>query len=166
MLCRLMTFCCLAGSLLTAFIMSCRDIRFREVIDRELAWFAFFVLLPRLLKVSGQPSGHRPVWFDQFLDLIRQSDGGFILFVLAVTGRLIARRTLIGMGDILFALAAGWMAPTASSIPMVILAFLLALPFGLAQALRKKGAEPLPFIPFLTASAILIRFLPQPKAFF
>ncbi|HPX93929.1 MAG TPA: prepilin peptidase [Bacillota bacterium] len=162
------TFSCLCNlvAFLVAAAMSWRDIRTRLVADHELAWFAFFAVLPRLLAPPPLYSVPLPLWLWQSVELIRTSGGGGLLLILKLPARLVTGRNLLGMGDVLFTLAAGFMLPAGASVHMVCLAFLLALPFSLAKILGRKKKDPLPFIPFLTASAFIIRLLPTSARFF
>ena len=88
------------------------------------------------------------------------------MLALAVPDRHLGGRKLVGMGDVLFALSAGFMLPVGHSVPMVVLAFFLAFPFSLFQALVQKKTDPLPFVPFLAASTFLLRWFVLELHFF
>lgn len=154
---------CLIGALVFACRLSWSDIRTRQVLDRDLACFALFTALPRVLSFEGPAwvPGSLPLWLGQLLDLASSCSGGLLLFALAVTGRLLPGRELIGAGDILFALAAGFLLTAGASLASVCLAFFLALPFSLFLLLTGKK-KPLPFIPFLALASFLLYFLPLP----
>ena len=152
---------CTLGAFLCALFMSWRDVNTRQVLDRDLACFAFLAALPRAMELDLLTSGDRiPLWAVQIAVLGRTAGGALLLLAVALPARLVTGRELLGAGDVLFALAAGFMLPGGASVPMVCLAFLLALPFSLVQALGQKRPGHLPFIPFLAASAFMIRWLP------
>ena len=156
-----LSFFCTLGAFLTALIMSWRDVRTRQVLDRELACFAFLTALPRAMERDLLASGAQvPLWAVQTMAFGRSAGGALLLLAVALTARLVTARELLGTGEVLLALAAGFMLPAGTSVPMVSLAFLLALPFSLVQALGRKRPGHLPFIPFLAASAFIIRYLP------
>lgn len=156
-----LSFVCTLGAFIIALLMSWRDVRTRQVLDRELACFAFLTALPLAMKLDVLASDTRtPLWAVQVVALGRTAGGALLLLAVALPARLVTGRELLGGGDVLFALAAGFMLPVGASVPMVCLAFLLALPFSLVQALRRKRPGHLPFIPFLAASAFMIRWLP------
>ena len=158
---------CTLGALFASLLMSWRDISTRQVLDRELACFTLLTALPRALNPhTSVPGTSLPLWAVQVTELLRTTGGALLLLSVALPARLAAGRDLLGAGDILFALAAGFMLPAGASLHMVCLAFLLALPFSLARALGQKKAVDLPFIPFLTVSAFVIRWLSPPWPFF
>ena len=158
---------CLTGALAAACRLAWRDIQSRQVLDRELAWFAFFTALPRVLTYDGPAwaSPSLPLWAGQLLDLARGCGGGLLLLALAVPGRLIPGRELIGGGDVLFALAAGFLLPGGASLAMVCLAFFLALPVSFFFLFVGRAEKPLPFIPFLALASLLLYCLPLPGFF-
>lgn len=162
-----LSFACTLGAFFTALVMSWRDIRTRQVLDRELACFAFLTALPGALNppASALKPG-LPLWLAQSLQLGRTAGGALLLLAVALPACLLAGRRLLGAGDILFALAAGFMLPAGSSVRMICQAFLLALPFSLFRTLGRKRSGDLPFIPFLAASAFIIRWLPSARLFF
>lgn len=155
------------GSLALACLMSWRDIRSREVLDRELALLSALTLLPRALSetASSSPPSFPPLWFRQLRDLVLGSTGALILLVLYLVIRLFKGRDLLGLGDVLFTLAMGFSLPGGPSLSMVCLAFLLALPFALFLKLLPRKQTDLPFIPFLTLAAFIVHWLPLPAPF-
>lgn len=54
---------------------------------------------------------------------------------MSLTCRLISKRAILGMGDVLFTLAMGISMTASASLILVCLAFLLALPLALVMAL-------------------------------
>ena len=162
----LLTTICQMCAFLLALLLAWRDLRSRQLPDRELALFTLFTLLPHLLEDHSLICGSWPLWLIQALVLLRTTGGGLLLLALAGPARLLTGRKLVGMGDVLFALSAGFMLPVGHSVPMVVLAFFLAFPFSLFQALVQKKTDPLPFIPFLAVSTFLLRWFVQELHFF
>lgn len=153
---------CPTGAFVCSAIMSWRDIRTREVIDRELAWLSFFTIVPTAVAPESQSltQGALPLWMQQTVTLLSASGGALILCSIAVLARAATGKDLIGKGDLLFTLAIGFMLPCHYSPLMLCIAFLLALPFSLTCLLAQKTRRPLPFIPFLAISAFLMHWVP------
>ena len=145
-----------AGILALSLVMSIRDIRTREVYDRDLALFSFFTLSFRLLTARAL-TGQSPFWFLLARDLLMTASGALLLFLIALVSRLFGRGPLIGSGDILYALAGGFLLTARDSVSFVALAFLLAFPFSLFLFLAGKRKDTLPFIPFLFLALLLVR---------
>ncbi len=162
----LLTTICQICAFLLALLLAWRDLRTRQLPDRELALFTLFTLLPHLLADRSLVCGVWPLWAVQLRNLLRTTGGGLFLLALAAPAPLLGGRRLVGMGDVLFALSAGFMLPVGRSVPMVVLAFILAFPFSLFQALVQKKTDPLPFIPFLAASTFMLRWLVLDLHFF
>ena len=155
---------CVIGAFTVSAMMSWRDIRAREVIDRELAWLSLFTVLPKAIDydtfiVTPIPL---PLWLSQSMALLCTTGGALILLSIACVSRALTGRELIGRGDIFFSCAIGFMLPPHLSPLMVFLAFLLALPFSIFCLMAKKTKTPLPFIPFLAAAAFSLYWLPIP----
>ncbi|NLA81982.1 MAG: hypothetical protein GX849_04025 [Clostridiaceae bacterium] len=148
------------ASLILSCLMSWRDIRSREVIDRELALLAAINVLPRSLAGPHPPAfwPSSPLWLGQVFDLALGSAGALLLLLLALTCRLFSRKQSLGKGDVLFSLAMGFSLSWKASLVMVCLAFLLALPLALFIALFRPRGSHLPFIPFLALAASLVRW--------
>lgn len=155
---------CVIGAFTVSAMMSWRDIRAREVIDRELAWLSLFTVLPKAIAydtfiVTPIPL---PLWLAQSMALLCTTGGALILLAIACVSRTFTGRELIGRGDIYFSFAIGFMLSPRHSLLMILLAFLLAFPFSIYFLLIKKTKTPLPFIPFLATAAFLIYWLPIP----
>ncbi|NLA71418.1 MAG: hypothetical protein GX850_03175 [Clostridiaceae bacterium] len=157
------------GTIVMALIISWRDIQTRKVIDYEIAWFSFFTVMPRALEPwlnnefimdYGSAVPRLPYWLSQALRLAPALGGAALLLALALPARRITGRTMIGVGDVLFAAAAGFALTAGGSVRMVCLAFFLALPFSLFLFIARRPRKPLPFIPFLALSAFLVRKVP------
>ncbi|HZK29580.1 MAG TPA: hypothetical protein VFD19_05125 [Clostridia bacterium] len=157
------------GAVVMAVIMSWRDLRTREVVDRELAWFCFFTLMPRALEpwvnlggvmAAESPVSPLPYWLLQTIRLAPALGGAVFLLALELPVRRLTGETMIGTGDVLFSVAAGFMLAPGGSVRMVCLAFLLAFPFSFFLFAVCRPRRPLPFIPFLALSAFLVRFVP------
>ncbi len=176
------------GQLAILSMMSYRDIRQRVVLDRELMLFAFFNTIPLLLSTITPANHHgalasvssalqsldfnacvslnadHPIWFSQLIFLLSSTGGAIFLLVVSLGLKIISSREMIGSGDILFTLAAGLGTGTWTSLRVVFLAFLLALPativIKLAHTARDARKE-IAFIPFLSLAFILVRAFPN-----
>ncbi|NLA96088.1 MAG: hypothetical protein GX838_04510, partial [Clostridiaceae bacterium] len=58
---------CPVASVLLALLLAWRDLRTRQLPDRELALFTFFTFLPHLLTDHSPTCGSWPLWLIQAL---------------------------------------------------------------------------------------------------
>lgn len=166
-------------------IMSVRDIRERIVLDRDLAWFAFFNTLPLLLsrtypdnlslppfivslmiKNSGKSSSTfdrsvpvlspLPLWLAQLIFLVLSTGGALFLFLTSLALKRISSKEMIGDGDILFSLAAGLGSDYTVSLRMVLLAFVLAMPVAVIIKCARRTQRNIAFIPFLALAFLCL----------
>ena len=102
---------CPTGAFVCSAIMSWREIRTREVIDRELAWLSFFTIMPTAMAPESRTltQGAVPLWMQQTMTLLSASGGALIRC--SITGTRHFGKDLIGKGDLLFTLAIGFMLP-------------------------------------------------------
>lgn len=173
------------GRFIVLAIMSYRDIRFRIVLDSDIAWLAFFNTLPLLLSrvypnnVSLPPAlvfyvmstraqnnaivdptvpimSPLPLWIAHLLFLALSTGGALLLLFASFLLRHLTSREVIGTGDILFTFAAGLGSDYKMSFHMVILAFVLAMPAAVIIKCAKRDHETIAFIPFLTLAYLCL----------
>ena len=178
------------GRLTVLAIMSYRDLRRRVVLDRDIALFAFFNMLPLLLSTRYpsdlslpsaivshvmKPDGRSttavnqaapilsslPLWLAQLLFLALSTGGALFLLLTSLVLRRLSSREMIGAGDILFALAAGLGSDYTMSLRMVLLAFVLAMPAAVIIKCASRGRKNIAFIPFLALSFLLVNVFPD-----
>ena len=167
-------------------IMSFRDIREQIVLDRDIAWFAFFNALP-LLVSKTYPSNlslppiivsfvlntdgrnveaaeqavpilsSLPLWLAQLIFLALSTGGALFLLLTSRALRCISSKEMIGEGDILFTLAAGLGSDYTLSFYMVMIAFVLALPAAVIKKCARRGQENIAFIPFLALAFLCLK---------
>ncbi len=164
--------------------MSYLDVRFRTVLDRDLAWLAFFNTLPLLFYPAamdalppiyqipgcGIPAWlspltvSAPLWLLQIISLAASARGALFLFLTSLILKCFSSKEYIGAGDILFVLAAGFGSSGRASLRMVLLAFVLAFPASLimkaARSVRCADGG-IAFIPFLSLASFLVRAFPE-----
>ncbi len=188
--------CLLRGGRVTVLaIMSLRDIREQVVLDRDVAWFAFFNALPvlrsetypdnlslppviasLLMKSEGKYAmavnqevptfSLLPLWLAQLLFLALSMGGALFLLLTSITLKRLSSKEMIGKGDVLFSFAAGLGSDYTMSFRMVMLAFILAMPVAVIIKGIKREQTNIAFIPFLALAFLLIKKYPNAPALF
>jgi len=136
------------------FVMAVIDLNTQLILNLLLGIWAIMAIAGALLNLSF-------IEWNWILGVIGAVIGGGFLYFIAYLGEKMFHKESLGMGDVKFAIVAGFVLGADLVIPMILLASLLALLVIIPLYGKKIGERNvfIPFGPFLCAATFILMFV-------